>query len=106
VRHYILILTIHTYNLIDILILAGYYAKNSVRGPEMRKNIITTFILILFAFTSLHAQNNEANQAYIKAMTTPDAVSRNTEAKELNTKTTSMPSSAFSIIQVRQPKKP
>jgi len=38
----------------------------------MRKTALTTFILILFSFTSLHAQNNEADQAYIKAMTTPD----------------------------------
>ena len=42
----------------------------------MRKTVLTTFIIILFAFISLPAQNNEANEAYIKAMTTPDVAQR------------------------------
>jgi tetratricopeptide (TPR) repeat protein len=36
----------------------------------MKKTAITTFTLILFAISFLPGQNNEANQAYIKAMTT------------------------------------
>ncbi len=42
----------------------------------MRKTALTTSILLLFAFASLPAQNNEANQAYIKAMTANDAAQR------------------------------
>lgn len=52
----------------------------------MRKTVLTTFIIILFAFTSLPAQNNEANEAYIKAMTTPDAAQRAKLLKDYLTK--------------------
>jgi len=38
----------------------------------MRKIVITTLTLLVFACSLLPAQNNAANDAYVKAMTTPD----------------------------------
>lgn len=38
----------------------------------MRKTAMTTLVLILFTCSMLPAQNSEANDAYVKAMTTPD----------------------------------
>ncbi|UCC40993.1 MAG: hypothetical protein JSV96_06055 [Candidatus Aminicenantes bacterium] len=42
----------------------------------MRKTVLTTLIILVTAFSSLPAQNNEANEAYIKAMTTSDVAQR------------------------------
>lgn len=38
----------------------------------MRKKVLTTLTLILFVFVTLHAQTEETNQEYIKAMSTQD----------------------------------
>ncbi|MDH4218910.1 MAG: hypothetical protein OEY18_06715 [Candidatus Aminicenantes bacterium] len=38
----------------------------------MRKTVISTLILLVFTCSLLPAQNNAANDAYVKAMTTPD----------------------------------
>ena len=52
----------------------------------MRKTALTTLILLLFAFASLPAQNNEANEAYINAMKANDAAQRAKLLKDYLTK--------------------
>jgi len=42
------------------------------RGPKMKQTIITTLILLFSFFAYSPAQANDANEAYIKAVTTPD----------------------------------
>ena len=48
----------------------------------MRKTVLTPLILILFLFATLHAQTNESDQAYIKAMSTQDPTQKAQLLKE------------------------
>jgi tetratricopeptide (TPR) repeat protein len=49
--------------------------KIFIRGPKMKKTVLTTLIMVLFISATLSAQNT-ANDDYIKAMTTPNADQR------------------------------
>ncbi len=48
----------------------------------MRKTVLTTITLILFVFVTLHAQTDETNQEYIKAMSTQDPAQKARLLKE------------------------
>lgn len=43
-----------------------------MRGLKMKKTALSTLFLLLLSFVSLSAQGNTADEAYIKAITTPD----------------------------------
>jgi tetratricopeptide (TPR) repeat protein len=58
-------------NCIDFLIQERYYSTDFKARSKMRKTVIATLIL-LFSCSMLPAQNSAANDAYVKAMTTPD----------------------------------
>jgi tetratricopeptide (TPR) repeat protein len=49
---------------------------------KMRKTALTTIILILFVFVTLHAQTSDTNQEYIKAMSTQDPAQKSKLLKD------------------------
>ena len=49
---------------------------------KMRKTALTTIILILFVFVTLHAQTSDTNQDYITAMSAPDPAQKAKLLKE------------------------
>jgi len=59
---------------IDFLIRERYYSTDFKERSKMRKTVIATLTLLLFtcSISMLSAQNSAVNDAYVKAMTTPD----------------------------------
>lgn len=53
-----------------------------MRGPKMRKTGLTTLAIILFTFSSLLAQSENPDEAYIKAMTASNPVQQAKLLKE------------------------